>query len=35
MIDYKSSHCTPLPRDYFQLPWSVPVDEDAEEYVFT
>lgn len=33
LLDFKSSHCTPLPADYFQMPWSVP--DDDKEYVFT
>lgn len=32
MKDYKSTHCTPLPVEMFQLPWDIPVDND---YVFT
>ncbi|GLV42642.1 uncharacterized protein CBL_03381 [Carabus blaptoides fortunei] len=32
MKDYKSTHCTPLPVDMFQLPWDIHVDND---YVFT
>lgn len=33
LIDFKSSHCTPLPVDYFQMPWNAPADDG--EYVFT
>lgn len=22
LLDFKSSHCTPLPTEYFQIPWS-------------
>lgn len=33
LIDFKSSHCTPLPVDYFQIPWTAPADDG--EYVFT
>ncbi|KAJ6640936.1 Phosphatidylserine lipase ABHD16A [Pseudolycoriella hygida] len=32
-MDYKSSHCTPLPVEYFQTPWTLP-DEDTD-FVFT
>ena len=27
LLDYKSTHCTPLPTDYFRMPWSVPKPE--------
>lgn len=30
--DYKSTHCTPLPTDMFQVPWDVNIETD---YVFT
>lgn len=30
--DFKSTHCTPLPREYFQHPWEIPSDTD---FVFT
>ncbi|XP_055611363.1 phosphatidylserine lipase ABHD16A [Uranotaenia lowii] len=30
--DYKSTHCTPLPGSFFQLPWEIPSDTD---FVFT
>ncbi|KAL3284192.1 hypothetical protein HHI36_018356 [Cryptolaemus montrouzieri] len=30
--DFKSTHCTPLPPEMFQLPWEVNVESD---YVFT
>ncbi|XP_055623895.1 phosphatidylserine lipase ABHD16A [Toxorhynchites rutilus septentrionalis] len=30
--DFQSTHCTPLPKEYFQLPWEIPVDTD---FVFT
>lgn len=30
--DYTSSHCTPLPVEYFRLPWELPNDTD---FVFT
>lgn len=32
MKDYKSSHCTPLPADVFQVPWDINVEND---FVFT
>lgn len=32
MKDYKSSHCTPLPADMFQVPWDINVEND---FVFT
>lgn len=31
-VDYKSSHCTPLPTDFFKPPWELPNDTD---FVFT
>lgn len=30
--DYTSSHCTPLPGEFFKLPWELPNDTD---FVFT
>lgn len=30
--DFKSTHCTPLPADMFQIPWDINVETD---YVFT
>lgn len=30
--DFKSTHCTPLPREFFQQPWEIPSDTD---FVFT
>lgn len=30
--DYKSSHCTPLPGEFFKNPWSIPSEND---FVFT
>lgn len=32
MSDYKSSHCTPLPIEFFKNPWTLPIEND---YVFT
>lgn len=32
MKDLKSTHCTPLPTDMFQLPWDIHVESD---FVFT
>lgn len=29
--DFKSSHCTPLPGDFFKAPWKIP----QEDFVFT
>lgn len=29
--DFKSSHCTPLPGDFFKTPWNIP----QEDFVFT
>lgn len=28
MADYKSSHCTPLPAEYFQIPWDLLNEND-------
>lgn len=33
LIDYKSTHCTPLPTDYFRIPWDVPNVENG--FIFT
>lgn len=30
--DFKSTHCTPLPAEYFKSPWEIPSDTD---FVFT
>lgn len=30
--DYKSTHCTPLPKDYFDIPWDIPIENG---FVFT
>lgn len=30
--DYKSSHCTPLPGEFFKNGWSIPLESD---FVFT
>ncbi|XP_067613743.1 phosphatidylserine lipase ABHD16A isoform X2 [Eurosta solidaginis] len=30
--DYKSTHCTPLPGDYFDIPWDIPIENG---FVFT
>uniref|UniRef100_A0A1A9UTS3 AB hydrolase-1 domain-containing protein n=1 Tax=Glossina austeni TaxID=7395 RepID=A0A1A9UTS3_GLOAU len=30
--DFKSTHCTPLPAEFFNLPWDIPVEQD---FVFT
>jgi hypothetical protein len=32
MLDYKSSHCTPLPTEFFKSAWTLPVEND---FVFT
>ncbi|KAG5682428.1 hypothetical protein PVAND_011781 [Polypedilum vanderplanki] len=32
MLDYKSSHCTPLLTEFFKTPWSLPIEND---FVFT
>lgn len=32
LLDFKSSHCTPLPGDFFQNPWDISNDDD---FVFT
>ncbi len=29
MLNFESSHCTPLPRDFCQLPW---VDKELKNY---
>lgn len=31
LIDYNSTHCTPLPANFFQLPWKP--EEDDNEFV--
>lgn len=33
LIDYKSTHCTPLPTDHFRIPWDVPNVENG--FIFT
>ncbi|XP_037933961.1 phosphatidylserine lipase ABHD16A [Teleopsis dalmanni] len=30
--DYKSTHCTPLPTDFFNIPWDIPIEHG---FVFT
>ncbi|KAG4071462.1 hypothetical protein HA402_011616 [Bradysia odoriphaga] len=35
LLDFKSSHCTPLPVEYFQLPWTLPAPDDDTDFVFT
>lgn len=32
LYDYKSTHCTPLPAEFFKTGWSLPVEND---FVFT
>lgn len=32
LVDYQSTHCTPLPVDFFQIPQEVTLDED---FIFT
>lgn len=32
LSDFKSTHCTPLPEEFFQSPWEIPAETD---YVFT
>ncbi|EAA11786.4 phosphatidylserine lipase ABHD16A [Anopheles arabiensis] len=32
LADFKSTHCTPLPEEFFQTPWEIPTETD---YVFT
>lgn len=33
LLDYKSTHCTPLPADHFRLPWNIPSVENG--FIFT
>lgn len=33
LLDFKSSHCTPLPGDFFQIPWDLATDDN--DFVFT
>lgn len=33
LFDFKSTHCTPLPGDFFQTPWTIP--NDTNDFVFT
>lgn len=33
LVDYKSSHCTPLPVEHFQIPWDLPSTESG--FIFT
>lgn len=33
LIDYKSTHCTPLPTEHFRIPWDVPNVENG--FIFT
>lgn len=32
LLDYKSSHCTPLPVEFFKSGWNLPIEND---FVFT
>lgn len=32
-VDYKSTHCTPLPMEHFQIPWDLPNTETG--FIFT
>lgn len=32
-LDFKSTHCTPLPSDYFRIPWDLPNVEN--DFIFT
>lgn len=32
LLDYKSSHCTPLPAEFFKQAWNLPIEND---YVIT
>ncbi|XP_031618037.1 phosphatidylserine lipase ABHD16A [Contarinia nasturtii] len=33
LIDFKSTHCTPLPTEHFRIPWDVPSIEN--DFIFT
>lgn len=33
LVDFKSTHCTPLPTEYLRLPWDLPSVEN--DYIFT
>lgn len=33
LLDFKSTHCTPLPGDFFQTPWDLNTDDN--DFVFT
>lgn len=33
LIDFNSTHCTPLPTEHFQIPWDVPSVENG--FIFT
>lgn len=33
LIDFKSTHCTPLPTEHFRIPWDVPSVENG--FIFT
>lgn len=33
LVDYKSTHCTPLPTEHFRIPWDVPNVEN--DFIFT
>lgn len=33
LVDFKSTHCTPLPTEYFRIPWDLPSVEN--DFIFT
>lgn len=33
LIDFKSTHCTPLPTENFRIPWDLPTVENG--FIFT
>lgn len=33
LVDYNSTHCTPLPAEYFRQPWDMPSTENG--FIFT
>lgn len=33
LLDFKSTHCTPLPKEYFRIPWDLPSVEN--DFIFT
>lgn len=33
LLDFNSTHCTPLPSDYFRIPWDLPNVEN--DFIFT